>query len=470
MNDILSGYDVNPATWFYLSLLLIIAVFFRFGRVWSLRNLDLALLLSMSPMLLLVRPALDLMEVGTAADDTPVFGFGMLFVVTGLLLVRVCCDGFFKRRPRLEQNLNVAGLSFLCISAFAFLMTIAVTKSPPDKTLETVRRGQSLLQLKDASEIEAPGQTEGAKAEEPQPGPASSVLAAGGAALSKAVAADDKQAEQSEMHVEVLAARIMAILAHSAVIAALVLLGMHVFGDLQIGIAMATLYLLLPCTSYDVHKVTHVLPAALILWALVAYRRPLISGGLMGLACGALFFPVFLLPLWTAFYGRRGAVRFLTSLGIVAAILLGTLALTSADLQSFATQTFGSINWGVLKLTEGKAAGFWSKYDAAYGIPVFAAYLVMLVVLTVWPRKKNLEHLISHSTALVIGTQFWYPQQGGVYMLWYLPLLLLVVFRPQLSNLLPPEPTPKNHESKDVSPKRPEPVASGPNVANQLFR
>jgi len=233
---------------------------------------------------------------------------------------------------------------------------------------------------------------------------------------------------------------------------------------------MATLYLLLPCTSYDVHKVTHVFPSALILWALVAYRRPLISGGLMGLACGALFYPVFLLPLWTVYYGRRGAPQFLASLAVVVAVLFGSLALTSADLQSFAVQTFGSIDWQLLKLTEGDTQGFWSKDNAAYGIPVFAAYIVMLIVLTIWPKKKNLEHLISHSTALVIGTQFWYPQQGGVYMLWYLPLLLLVVFRPQLSQLPPPEVEKADREPKETGNKRLEPVGSGSSVGGQFFR
>ena len=34
--------------------------------------------------------------------------------------------------------------------------------------------------------------------------------------------------------------------------------------------------------------------------------------------------------------------------------------------------------------------------------------------------------------------QFWYADQGGVYVLWYLPLLLLLVFRPNLSDRRPP--------------------------------
>ena len=44
MNYVLHGYQVNEATWFHLSLVLILAVYFRFGRVWSLRNLDLILI------------------------------------------------------------------------------------------------------------------------------------------------------------------------------------------------------------------------------------------------------------------------------------------------------------------------------------------------------------------------------------------------------------------------------------------
>jgi hypothetical protein len=38
----------------------------------------------------------------------------------------------------------------------------------------------------------------------------------------------------------------------------------------------------------------------------------------------------------------------------------------------------------------------------------------------------------------VVGTQFWYPQEGGVYLLWYLPLVLMVTFRPRLVHLTPP--------------------------------
>ena len=76
-----------------------------------------------------------------------------------------------------------------------------------------------------------------------------------------------------------------------------------IFGDADVGFAMATLYMLLPCTAYDVGKINHVLPAALVVWAIWAYRRPFVSGALLGLACAMLFFPIFLLPLWGARHG-----------------------------------------------------------------------------------------------------------------------------------------------------------------------
>ena len=54
MDKILSGWAVNDATWLYLSFVLTVTVYFRFSRVFSLRNADLILLLAISPGILLV--------------------------------------------------------------------------------------------------------------------------------------------------------------------------------------------------------------------------------------------------------------------------------------------------------------------------------------------------------------------------------------------------------------------------------
>lgn len=416
MEILFPHYDLNAATWFYLSLLLILAVFFRFNRVFSLRNIDLVLLLSLSPGLLLV-------------EYRPALGYAWLFLATSLLLLRLFCDPLLQRRPRLDQNLNAAGLTFLCFACFAFLTTSILTRPVPPSIVDTVRRGGHLLNRQDTSAANV-------KAEA---GPTSSLLAAQVMPLSNAVASSRGPRADDARQAEIIAARTMAIVAHLAVLAGLFLLGRQLFRETQIGIAMATLYLLLPCTAYKVGEVNHVLPAALIVWAFVAYRKPLVSGSLMGLACGTLLFPVFLLPLWFSFYGRRGATRFGAALASVGAVLLGSLALVSTDPASFVRQALNVIDWSAMNPTAaGAASGFWHVDNAPYRLPVLVAYLVMVVVLTICPRRKNLEHLMAHSAALVVGTQFWYPQQGGVYLLWYLPLLLMIVFRPRLAHLTPP--------------------------------
>src|SRR5262249_55074174 len=64
-----------------------------------------------------------------------------------------------------------------------------------------------------------------------------------------------------------------------------------------------------------------------------------------------------------------------------------------------------------------------------------------LVVMTgLWPTPKNLAHVLALSAVVLLGIQFWYAEQGGVYVLWTLPLLLLLVFRPNLASSEPPAP------------------------------
>ena len=55
MSDFLFQYQpVQPTTWVYLSSLLLIGLFFKFGRLWSVRNLDLLLLILLGPGLLMI--------------------------------------------------------------------------------------------------------------------------------------------------------------------------------------------------------------------------------------------------------------------------------------------------------------------------------------------------------------------------------------------------------------------------------
>ncbi len=412
MEDVLPPFDSHPTTWLTLSSLLVIAIFFRFHRLWSLRNVDLVLLTGFSPALLFLR-------------SDPVVANTWLFVLSLALLVRLLCDGLFVRRPKLDQNLNSAGLIFLTICGTVFLVFRVATLPVPNSTLKTVERSEQMRNRVDASSETAAA------------GPTPTILAAQVGAISDAVAVPDgtSVAASAPSRKAVIAARGLAIMAHLGTILGLLVLGHRTFSDGSLGYAMALLYLLLPCTFYQCGEVIHVLPAGLVVWAFVFWRKPVVAGVLLGLACGTLFFPIFLLPVWAAFYGRAKFVRFAAALLIVGTCLLGSLALTSADPSSFSRQTFGAIDWSVLSFRSGDASGFWGAGMNAYRLPVFVGYVIMLVALTVWPRRKSLEHLLASSTALIIGTQFWYPQAGGVYLLWYLPLTLAVCFRPRLIQL-----------------------------------
>ncbi|MBS0261421.1 MAG: hypothetical protein JSS02_05645 [Planctomycetes bacterium] len=459
MDLFLFGYKLDDPTWFYLSFLLIIAVFFKFNRLWSMRNVDLALLLSISPGLLLVR---------RGNESWAAFGYVWLFVVTALLLLRTLCDGLLSRRPRLEQNMNAAGMIFLCAAAFLFLTTKLVKDALPESTLNSIQDGVKLIggdETQPAKPAVEPDEEEPnpAMADTAKPGPGTPLVAAGVAQISKVVAQKNSEVDDDELDQQELTARVLAVLAHLAIIVGLTLIGRHIYGDPDVGFAMATLYMLLPCTAFDVAKINHVLPAALVVWTIYTYRRPVVTGMLLGLASAMLFFPIFLLPLWISFYGRRGGLRFCLAVALTMGCIVSSLLLLSNDSQALLGQFVGYV-----PLTElvqralgnsgARSVDFWGPREPAYIIPVFVTYVVMLIVLTVWPMRKSLSHVIPYSAALVIGTQFWYPWSGGVYVLWYLPLLLMAVFRPFLTNHFAPEVQPLSLFRRAQAPAESSPV------------
>jgi hypothetical protein len=146
MSDILFHYyRVNPTTWFYLSSLLSIALFFKFNRVWSIRNLDLALLILLAPGLLAV-------EYGGFKANPAVqqVGFVWLFGVTLAFMLRMLFDSLMVRRPLLEPNLSTGGLNFLGLSLLIFLMANVIT-SRPQADAVAVAAAASRMEARDAT-------------------------------------------------------------------------------------------------------------------------------------------------------------------------------------------------------------------------------------------------------------------------------------------------------------------------------
>src|SRR5208337_832780 len=130
-------------------------------------------------------------------------------------------------------------------------------------------------------------------------------------------------------------AHAVALLSLLALVFGIVVVGYRHFENIHTGVAAASLYLLLPYAGQMTGRIDHLLPAALLVWVVAAYRRPLIAGLLTGLAAGLIFYPLFLLPLWGSFYGRRGLSRFAAGVAFSLLILVVLLLLFSGSAHAF---------------------------------------------------------------------------------------------------------------------------------------
>jgi hypothetical protein len=146
-----------------------------------------------------------------------------------------------------------------------------------------------------------------------------------------------------------------------------------------------------------------------------------------------VWYPLWLIPLWCAFYRHKGWIRFLC--GAATAILVFILLLC-ASLPEWGTFTEQLVHMA------GKTAfmiftqptGFWTPDDMFYRMPILAVFVVASIGLIFVPAHKHLATLISGSALLMLGVQFFQLYQGGLYLSWYLPLLILTVFRPNLED------------------------------------
>lgn len=427
MSDILFQYHrVNPTTWFYFASLLTIALFFKFNRFLSIRNVDLLGLILLAPGLLAV-------EYGgykaNVADQQ--LGFVWIFAVSAVLLLRMLCDSMMVRRPMLEPNLSTGGLLFLGGSLLVFLLANVITTRPQRDDVAsaaTADRLEARDATVDADQLARLGPGYPLLFVLPQISTQRIFFAPDG------TDAPPEPGESGRRVVHETTARVMAIVAQLAIVAGMVVIGWRHFDNLRLGIAAAVLYLLLPYTATMTGRVDHVLPGALVLWAIASYRRPFLAGTLVGLAIGTIYYPVFLLPLWCSFYWERGVRRFALGVATALAALVIALWFTSPDTTVFVGQLRQMFGW--IFPSDVSLEGFWAlpAQDPVFRLPVLAAFVAMIATLAIWPAPKNLGTLMSCTAAVLLGSQFWKAHNGGLFMAWYLPVLLLVVFRPNLEN------------------------------------
>jgi len=488
MGEILLHYKrPDPTTWVYLSSFLTIGLFFVFHRCWSMRNLDLVLLILLAPGLLIVHegrrrqlleneesriraaemeaaesvrsvtgdvdpPKPDdpvaamaalagestdsnsadetlstglseessSQEEGIDASDPPRrltaidverYGFIWLLSVQVLILIRLLLDPLMIRRPLLDPNLTSGGLLFIGVWLFIFMMANVITSTPRMQVEQgpQLGPGYSLMNMLPAIPTR------------PMQEPAT-------VATTTTAEADEAATGQTRY---VILARFLAIFSHLAIVVGIISIGYRHFGNVRSGVGCATLYLMLPYTAQMTGRVDHALPAALLVWAVLNYRRPLVAGLFLGATAGLVYYPLFLLPLWFSFYWRLGVRRFALGVCISLVTMMALLVVDGSwPLGHHLLRMFGLM----MPLMQ-DLEGVWGLgWEPIYRLPILVGFLLLSGFFAIWPAQKNLGTLIGFSAALMVAAQFWHAYGGGLYMAWFLPLLLLTIVRPNLED------------------------------------
>lgn len=390
----------TPTTWFYFSALLAVGFFFKFSRLLSIRNLDVLTIYLLVPGLLLLL-------------ENRINWYGYLWLLSGTayFLLRCFLDLTLVRRPALTANLNQGGLAWMGVTFFISLVAVAA-RHPADE-IENVPGGTVPV-------VQAQLQAEKVTGE---------------------VATQLAGQESDSYAVRFWLGRTLTILCHLAIVIGLIFMGYWHFQDSHAGLAAATFYLLLPYSylllpfnRLQVGQWHHVWPVALMIWALVVYRKPTGAGIFFGLATGTVHFPIFAVPAWMSFYGKRGAGRF--ALTWIITSVLAFLLWSHGAMPRSLYSALSLSDWQPWSEPLPGTPGFWNVVPGAwaYRLPVFILYAAFVIGTAFWPAPKNLAHLIALSAIVFLGIQFWYADQGGVHVFWYLPLLILLIFRPNLTD------------------------------------
>jgi hypothetical protein len=254
---------------------------------------------------------------------------------------------------------------------------------------------------------------------------------------------------------DLLAARAAALVFDLFCIAGLVLLGRRLAGN-RLAATLAFAWLAYPYTDFVLQSNSNdSLLAALLIWSLALFAEPLGRGALLALAAATKFAPLALAPLYLA--GRHGLAGIRTrprapSAGIRQALLFSAaFALTAALMLAHPAIDPGlSVFW---ERTIGSQAGrespfsIWGQADLGTLhtlVKLAAVCLALLVALL--PRERTMAQVGALAAAVMITVQLTAEHWFYLYIVWFLPMLLLAlaagVARPRSQEPRGPLPSP----------------------------
>ncbi len=457
--------QIDGTIWAFASSLLMISLFFKFNRFWSVRNFDLLLIILLAPSLIMVHkgmamtnqtntspPAAPVIASASPSDTLTVIpvssawqtsptsqppsaetqqagidlqrrGFIGLFMVGAVYLIRMLLDPLLVRRPLLDPNLSLGGLIFLGICLMFLLFANIVSSKPTPEEMSMVKSTISMAKREAADEAD----TQYLR----KRGPGYQMLFLV-AVISVFSDVDDTDHPPTNAHEDIeryiLVLKTLAIISQSLIVAGLIFFAVQNFNSLYIGVGIASIYLMLPYTAIYTGHVEHALPAALMLWAIVCFRKPALAGIFIGLATGASYYPLFLIPLWVSFYWDRGMRRFTIWFLVTILLCILSLIFTSVSMGDFFQQLQKMFGFWQ-PLMEG-LEGIWALgWDRVWRLPLLIAFVIFSISFAAWPTTKDIGILVAYSAAIMIAVQFWHGFGGGLFAAWYLPMMLLAIFR-----------------------------------------
>jgi hypothetical protein len=214
----------------------------------------------------------------------------------------------------------------------------------------------------------------------------------------------------------------------------------HVTGLAVVFIYGISPYILGMASETGLERASHIAGMPFIIFALLLLHRPVISGLLLGIATGMLYYPLFLTPLWFGYLWRGDGIRkglfFLATYGAVGIIciimLISMVQPTDESESSLGAFIDDTIAQQQFKAGYGNSPlSFWGQYPefAAWGKPTAGIlYSFFCTLLAFFPRQVSLERLIALTAAVLVGTQLVLSFGGGTYIGFYLAPLILVLF------------------------------------------
>jgi glycosyl transferase family 87 len=226
-----------------------------------------------------------------------------------------------------------------------------------------------------------------------------------------------------------------AILFDLATLAGLLLLGRRLRSGRagrDLGVVLAFAWASFPYTAFALQSNSNdSLVAAFVVWALVAFARPLARGVLLGLATMTKFAPLALAPLFATgedgLRGRpswRGIALCLFGLALAGWLML-IHPLIDPGLGTFWDRTVAS------QIDRDSPFSIWGQVDLGPGQVIAQGLVAAFALLLAFvPRRRDLAQIAALAAAVLIAIQLTADHWFYLYIPWFFPLVLAGLFRP----------------------------------------